>query len=147
MPEYQEILDSEVQPEAPLTSSLGVRFRDNPMAVWEGAAGAPRIQTDALSDSAVTQGKISSSAVGRSELRIGTNSVSGTLSPGAVQGISMTDYALFPSIHQSQASGGRLRVQANTTGSSASSNPKFTLENLDTNNSQDFSVAWRFIQS
>ena len=48
MPEYQEILDTEVEPEAPLTSSLGVRFRDNPIAVWEGAAGAPKVRTVAL---------------------------------------------------------------------------------------------------
>ena len=50
MPEYQEILDTEVEPEAPLTSSLGVRFRDNPVAIAQGAAGAPRIQNGAHPD-------------------------------------------------------------------------------------------------
>ena len=48
MPEYQEILDSEVEPEAPLTSSLGVRFRDNPIALAQGADEAPKVRTVAL---------------------------------------------------------------------------------------------------
>ena len=50
MAEYQEILDTEVEPEAPLTSSLGVRFRDNPVAIAEGAAGAPRVASESAID-------------------------------------------------------------------------------------------------
>ena len=76
MPEYQEILDTEVEPEAPLTSSLGVRFRDNPIAVWEGAPSAPRISgqqgpavdTGGLFDNAVTADKLRSPEAGQSFL-------------------------------------------------------------------------------
>ena len=41
MPSYIVINDSEVEPEAPLLSSLGVRFRDNPIAIAQREAGAP----------------------------------------------------------------------------------------------------------
>lgn len=40
---YNEILDSEVQPEAPITSSLGFRFRDNPLSVAAREVGAPHM--------------------------------------------------------------------------------------------------------
>ena len=45
MPDYRVIADSEVQPDAPVTSSLGFALRDNPIAIAEGAVGAPRIRT------------------------------------------------------------------------------------------------------
>ena len=40
---YNEILDSEVQPEAPITSSLGFRFRDNPLSIAAREVGAPHM--------------------------------------------------------------------------------------------------------
>ena len=40
---YTEILDTQIDPDAPLTSALGGQWRDNPLAVFEGQAGAPRI--------------------------------------------------------------------------------------------------------
>ena len=66
MVEYIPIDDSEVEPEAPLISSLGVRWRDNPVAIAEGASGAPRIQ----------QAAIDSGAVGQSQLKTATGSTS-----------------------------------------------------------------------
>lgn len=53
MADYRTIDDAEVDPDAPLTSSLGYAFRDNPIAIAEGATGAPRIQDGAL-DTSVT---------------------------------------------------------------------------------------------
>ncbi len=43
MTTYTAILDTQVDPDAPITSGLGYQFRDNPIAIAEGAAGAPRI--------------------------------------------------------------------------------------------------------
>ena len=154
MPEYQEILDSEVEPEAPLTSSLGVRFRDNPLAVWEGAPSAPRINgqqgpavnTNGLFNSAVTQAKLASNATGRSELKTGTNSVSGTLLSGEVESINLTDYALFPSMHKASEGRGPIRVEFSADGGSGASSPKFSIRNADADLSVDYSVAWRFVQ-
>lgn len=48
MTSYLTITDSEVDPDAPLTSGLGYRWRDNPIASFEGAPGAPRLAIDAL---------------------------------------------------------------------------------------------------
>lgn len=53
MADYRTIADAEVDPDAPLTSSLGYAWRDNPIAIAEGATGAPRI-SDAAMGSTVT---------------------------------------------------------------------------------------------
>ena len=143
MPEYQEILDTEVEPEAPLTSSLGVRFRDNPIALANGASGAPRIQTAALNNGAVTQDKLASNAAGRSELKMGTNSVSGSLGSDDRVNLTMSDYALFPSMH---ASNDGVVVELSDAGSSSASNPKFAVIN-DAGFARDYSIAWRFVQA
>ena len=43
MTSYITITDAETDPEAPLTATLAKKWRDNPIAITEGAAGAPRI--------------------------------------------------------------------------------------------------------
>ena len=48
MPDYRVIADSEVQPDAPVTSSLGFALRDNPAAIAQGADGAPKVRSEAL---------------------------------------------------------------------------------------------------
>lgn len=50
MTDYTSVGDSEIDPDAPLTSWLGYRFRDNPLAMFEGAAGAPRLRYAAYPD-------------------------------------------------------------------------------------------------
>lgn len=53
MTTYTTITDVETDPEAPLTSELAKKWRDNPIAMFEGAAGAPRLYRDALNSFAV----------------------------------------------------------------------------------------------
>ena len=55
MPEvdYLIIDDSEVEPGAPILSTLGVRWRDNPTAIAQGASGAPRIEEEAMDDKSI----------------------------------------------------------------------------------------------
>lgn len=53
MADYNPILDAETDPEAGLRSSLFKRLAANPIAIAEGAVGAPRIE-DAALDSTVT---------------------------------------------------------------------------------------------
>ena len=48
MASYIEITDEETDPGAPVTSELLKRERDNPIAIAEGATGAPRILGAAL---------------------------------------------------------------------------------------------------
>ena len=48
MPDYRVIADSEVQPDAPVTSSLGFALRDNPAAIAQGALNAPKVRSEGL---------------------------------------------------------------------------------------------------
>lgn len=58
MADYLPINPTEIEPEAPLTSSLAARWSNNPIAIAEGAPGAPRIQTNAIANGAVTAAKL-----------------------------------------------------------------------------------------
>lgn len=49
MASYRTIADSEVEANAPLTEALVTALRDNVTAITEGAAGAPRVVSGALS--------------------------------------------------------------------------------------------------
>jgi hypothetical protein len=55
---YIAITEAQSNPFAPLTSELIKQLRDNPIAIAAGAAGAPRIQTAAIQNSAVTAVKL-----------------------------------------------------------------------------------------
>lgn len=44
MADWVNITDAQVDPDAPLTSELAYAWRDNPIAIAEGAVGAPRVQ-------------------------------------------------------------------------------------------------------
>ena len=48
MADYIPILDSQLEPKAPVTSELMFQLRDNPLAMFEGAVGAPRLKFSAL---------------------------------------------------------------------------------------------------
>lgn len=47
---YREIADSEVDPNAPVTAALLSALRDNPAAIANDEAGAPDVETSALSE-------------------------------------------------------------------------------------------------
>lgn len=151
MADYEVILDAELEPGAPITSSIGFRFRDNPVAIAEGAAGAPRVSSGALEDASVTsakiasgsvsQAKMQSNSVGTSQIKFGSNSVSGGVGGGGNQTISLNDFALFPSI----SNGGDF-VLKTAGGSASASSPKFAIENTAGVN-RTYEVAWRFLSS
>lgn len=48
MTTYRAISSSETQPDAPLTSELMIAAANNPVAIAEGATGAPRVVSKAL---------------------------------------------------------------------------------------------------
>lgn len=48
MADYINVVDSSVDPDAPLTSDLMYRLRDNPIAIAEGSIGAPKVRSEAL---------------------------------------------------------------------------------------------------
>lgn len=50
MADYTAIQDDSIEPDAPALSRIAFAFRDNPIAIAEGASGAPRVQSAALQD-------------------------------------------------------------------------------------------------
>jgi hypothetical protein len=62
MADWTVISDSALDPDAPLTSELAYAWRDNPIAIAEGAVGAPRIQFAALDTAFSTVGGLGSYA-------------------------------------------------------------------------------------
>ena len=51
-------IDSETDPDAPLTSSLAKRWDNNVIAMTEGASGAPKVQDGALGSTVTTAGNV-----------------------------------------------------------------------------------------
>ena len=58
MANWQTIPDASVNPGAPVTTSLMRAMRDNPLAIIEGAAGAPKIQNNAFADNSISPTKL-----------------------------------------------------------------------------------------
>jgi len=58
MADWTNIQNANIEPGAPALSSVAFAFRDNPVAIAEGAAGAPRVQNAAIANSAVTTLKL-----------------------------------------------------------------------------------------
>lgn len=48
MTTYTTIPDSDIDPESPVTTGLVTKLRDNPIAITEGASGAPSIAINAI---------------------------------------------------------------------------------------------------
>jgi hypothetical protein len=48
MPDYVPILDTQIEPDAPLTAVLAGQWRDNWIAGFEGSDGAPKLRRKAL---------------------------------------------------------------------------------------------------
>lgn len=56
MADWTNIADSALDPDAPVTSELAYAWRDNPIAIAEGAVGAPRVTASGIKSIAVSQG-------------------------------------------------------------------------------------------
>jgi hypothetical protein len=95
MTAYVAITEAETDPEAPLTSVLAKKWRDNPIAITEGATGAPKIQRAAVQDAAINRVKLST----------GTNSASWSTGSGGGSGTILLDaYSFFPATTVSSSS-------------------------------------------
>ena len=73
MADWVNIPETSVEPGAPARSSTVRAFRDNPIAIAEGASGAPRIQTAAINNNAVTTAKIANGNVTSGKLATGNS--------------------------------------------------------------------------
>ena len=119
-------------PGDPWTSAKAQAAFENLEAVAEGAPGAPRIQTDALQNSAVTTAKIANGDVTRTKLAVGTRSFSGSIPANSSVSISYSDnFAFVPRV------GG-------TNNSAEIIDGAFRLSN-GSSSSNSYSITWRYL--
>ena len=141
MADWTNLPDTTFEPGAP-AKGRDMRFlRDNPIAIAEGAAGAPKIQTAAIATSAVTQAKMATDSVGRAQLRTATGSFSQSIGGGGSTTLTLDDYSFAPSLQ-----GDRASLEFRPSISTASpSQPRFDIVNTSTGSSRTFTAAWRYI--
>lgn len=65
MTTYTAIPNGDIDPESPITTGLMTLLRDNPIAITEGAAGAPRISPAAFSKTGAVASSASVAAIER----------------------------------------------------------------------------------
>ncbi len=113
MAAWTTIPDSDVDPESPITTSLMQALRDNPTALAEGAAGHPEI----------VQAAIAAAAVGQTQLKTDSGTVSGvgnvTLPGGA--------YGFYPQTKASPASNATFQIASVITNNSYVTNINLTI--------------------
>ena len=68
MASWTDIPNSSLETGAPARSVDALAFRDNPIAIAEGATGAPRIQTAAINDDAITAAKLNADVFGANKV-------------------------------------------------------------------------------
>ena len=76
MTTYTAIADADIDPESPGNTTLFTRLRDNPIAAFEKAAGAPVLANDYVTNAMIATGavnadSIAANAVGTSEIAAG----------------------------------------------------------------------------
>lgn len=91
MADWRDIPNESIEPDAPVRSIDGFALRDNPIAIAEGAAGAPRVASGALktAQATTTIGINGSWPSGGGSV---TQVVTGTLSGGQFAFLAETDY-------------------------------------------------------
>lgn len=95
MTAYVSIPNSDVDPESPITTSLIIALRDNPTAITEGASGAPKIQTAAITNANVTRVKLPTATI----------SLAGSLLANVAVNLSLHAYMFFPMFHGNTTAG------------------------------------------
>ena len=146
MASWTDIPNSSLETGAPARSVDALAFRDNPIAIAEGATGAPRItgsqgpvvQTNGLYDECVTNAKIANDAVTNAKISIGTRSFSGSIDYEESVNISGSDqFAFIPRITSSTG------VTFNGF-SSTTSNYRFQLSNYNIG-TKTYTLQWNYI--
>lgn len=93
MANWTNIQTDSLEPGKPIRSIDGIALRDNPIAIAEGAAGAPRIQTNGINNSAVTNAKLANNSVSTAKI-VNSNVTAVKLATGGAENSwVMTRYA------------------------------------------------------
>jgi hypothetical protein len=97
MATWTTLPDASLEPGKPIRSIDGLALRDNPVAITEGAVGAPRVQDAALNATVTTAGKdwVSNRIAAQSHQDVGSMTIawntatSGVASNGTIAGSSL----------------------------------------------------------
>jgi len=68
MATYTNIPNSDLDAESPITQALMESLASNPIAISEGALGAPKIKTAAIADFNVTNAKLANASISQSKM-------------------------------------------------------------------------------
>lgn len=123
MATYLTITDSQLDPDAPLTSQLAYQWRDNPLAMFEGAMGAPRLRGEAVAKIADVP-ILTVTAADTASLALCVTIVAGTLTTTSIANpptvvartitvIRVTGIIRLKASHSVSASNGRLSLFKN----------------------------------
>lgn len=116
MADWKQIPDTDVDPDAPVTSELTYALRDNPVAIAEGAAGAPRISPYSLSTGYI--GNINTTAQDIVSF-IDLNPVSSIVLKGATYGLSSAYLQVSLSTNNGGSWGSWSNISSGNLGSAA----------------------------
>lgn len=105
MTTYTAITNAEIDQDSPVTEPLMTKLRDNPLAIAEGASGAPRIQKAAIQPN----------DLGYNTLNYSFGSASGTVGGGGAATVSLiSSLAFVPNFNASDVSASGAIGQGNT---------------------------------
>ena len=148
MTNYTTISNSEVDQDSPVTQTLMSALRDNPIAITEGSAGAPKIQTNAIADNAVTENKIANyvvttnkianTAVTLSKLNRAQRSFSGSINPSTTRDFALADNYAFSPIFTASSDQVTLSFRAGDDG--------YTIQNSSAS-ARTYSLYWWYLSA
>src|SRR5690606_33543750 len=87
MATWTDIDDTRLEPGKPIRSVDGLALRDNPIAIAEGASGAPRNQESSMADNSVSTRTIQGQAVTAAKLAVTGNEMAWVLGRTAGAGL------------------------------------------------------------
>lgn len=121
MADWTDIPDTTLEPGAPAKGRDARFLRDNPIAIAEGAPGAPRIQTPALDSGVVTNAKVANGTLGAEKFQSGTDERDWVLARTAAASLgAVGTYALMRQTSGAAVSSGGTIAGSNLTFSNAS---------------------------
>ena len=144
MASWTEIPNSSLESGAPIRAVDGVALRDNPIAIAEGATGAPKIQTAGITDLAVTTAKIAASNVTTEKLesgeRLTTSNVNNAIKSSSVGAVGT--YAFLRPTSSATQAPGSTRSGAALDYGNGSTSPAGTWRCMGHNNGDTDLMVW-----
>ncbi len=128
MTSYTAVPSTDIDADSPITETLMTLLRDNPIAISEGSAGAPKILLAAMNAGSVDTSQLVAAAVGRSEIANSVTTSAGSVLANDNVEISLNDWALFPMVHVTD-NDETVSMGGNSVDGTSAASPRFQLLN------------------